>query len=328
MKLSRRAQTFVTLSLLLVASFAGCSTPTNTNTASITTTTNTAATPAPQQLTEGARPQRIADMAAQRGAEEEAKPVLKIVQPSDGSTIDGSTVRVRLDLSGDLKGYKPHKDPATGMGNHIHVILDNEPYEAYYNTGEPFELRNVSEGQHTLRVFASRPWHESYKNEGSFQMVTFTVKGGGDASKPTTTNTGQVMANNNSAAANANASTTSTPEGKDYAAKANAAGVPDRSKPLLTYSRPKGEYKDADADPVMIDFWLTNAKLEGDGGEYRIRYSIDGGEPKFITKWEPLWLKGWTGGKHKVKLELVDKSGSVVANGGYNSTEREITVVK
>ncbi len=74
------------------------------------------------------------------------------------------------------------------MGNHIHVILDNQPYEAYYELGQPFELRNVSEGKHTLRVFPSRPWHESYKNDGSFQMVSFTVKGGGDASKPTTTN--------------------------------------------------------------------------------------------------------------------------------------------
>ena len=88
----------------------------------------------------------------------------------------------------------PHKDPQTGMGNHIHVILDNQPYEAYYDLDQPFELRNVAEGKHTLRVFPSRPWHESYKNEGAFQMVTFTVKGGGDPSKPTTTNTGQVMA--------------------------------------------------------------------------------------------------------------------------------------
>lgn len=333
MKLSRRAQTLCALCLLLAASLAGCSPAGsgNTNTANSTaTTTPTQATPAQQQFAETTRPQRINDMAAQRGEQEQAKPVLKIVQPADGSTINGATVRVRLDLSGDLKGYKPHKDPATGMGNHIHVILDNEPYEAYYNIGEPFELRNVSEGPHTLRVFASRPWHESYKNEGSFQMSTFTVRGGGDPSKPTTTNAGQVMANNNSAAAsNSNAAAAATtPEGKDYAAKPNAAGSPDRAKPLLTYSRPKGEYKEADADPIMIDFWLTGAKLEGDGGEYRVRYSVDGAEPKFITKWEPLWLRGWTGGKHRVKLELVDKAGGVVQNGGYNSTEREITVVK
>ena len=47
-----------------------------------------------------------------------------------------------------------------------------------------------------------------------------------------------------------------------------AANV-DPTKPLLTYSRPKGEYKGADADPIMIDFWLSNAKLKGDGGEWQ-----------------------------------------------------------
>ena len=70
------------------------------------------------------------------------------------------------------------------MGNHIHVILDNQPYEAYYNLDQEFELRNVADGEHTLRVFPSRPWHESYKNEGAFQMVKFTVKnGGGDTNQ-------------------------------------------------------------------------------------------------------------------------------------------------
>ncbi len=100
------------------------------------------------------------------------------------------------------------------------------------------------------------------------------------------------------------------------------------TKPLLTYSRPKGEYKGADAEAIMIDFWLSNAKLVGDGGEYRVRYSIDGNEAKYIDKWQPVWLTGWTDGKHKVKLELVDKNGELVDNGGYNSTEREITIVK
>ncbi len=78
----------------------------------------------------------------------------------------------------------------------------------------------------------------------------------------------------------------------------------------------------------MLDFWLSNAKLVGDGGEYRVSYSIDGSEPKFIEKWEPIWLSGWTDGKHKVTLELVDKDGKGVDNGGYNTTTREITVSK
>jgi hypothetical protein len=336
----------------LVASF-GCTAADNSNANTTATTSVTpppASSPSPLNLAVGERPQKITDQMTARGEQDEAAPALRFVEPRDGATVTGSTVQVKLTLAGELKGYKPAKDPATGMGNHIHVILDNQPYEAYYNLDEPFELRNVTEGKHTLRVFASRPWHESYKNESSFQMVAFTVKGGGDASKPTTTASGQTMADNKNAnaanannanaanannanannananAANANAAATPAREGKEM--PSSQAGEIDRAKPLLTYSRPKGDYKGADADAIMIDFWLTNAKLQGDGGQYRVRYSVNGGDQKFIDKWEPIWLTGWTAGKHTVKVELVDKDGNVVENGGYNSTSRDINVTK
>src|SRR5436190_18226713 len=182
-----------------------------------TTTTSTATPPGTQQLTQVPRPQKIEQMMKDRGEQDAAKPTLKIVSPADNATINGSKVEVKLELGGDLKGYMPHKDPATQKGNHIHVILDNEPYEAYYEIGQPFELRNLSEGKHTLRVFPSRPWHESYKDDGAFQMVEFTVKGGGDASKPTTTKDGKTMAAPaKSPAATASASATPAREGKDF----------------------------------------------------------------------------------------------------------------
>ena len=257
-------------------------------------------------------------MMASRGEQDQAAPTLKIIEPAANSTISSSTVKVKLELGGDLKGYKPHKDPETGMGNHIHVILDNQPYEAYYNLDEPFELRNVADGEHTLRVFPSRPWHESYKNLGAFQMVKFSVKNGGaDVNKPATTNSGQQMSNANAAP---------TREGKDM--QNSTAGSVDPNKPLLTYSRPKGEYKGVEADPIMIDFWFANVKLKDNGGIYRIRYTIDGGEPRYIDKWGPVWLSGWAPGKHTIKMDLVDEHDSFIDNGGYNSTTREITVVK
>lgn len=319
--------TKLSITLAALAALTGCPSPaTNTNSVppvnSNTANTNSAA-PATQNLSEVPRPQKIADQMVQRGEQDAAKPSLEIVEPKANSTVNSSTVKVQLKLSGDLKGYKPMMDMETKMGNHIHVILDNQPYEAYYNIdGSAFELRNVADGEHTLRVFPSRPWHESYKTEGAFQMVKFTVKNGGaDTTKPATTNANQQMSN-----ANSNANPAATPEGKDM--QSSTAGAVDATKPLLTYSRPKGEYKGADADAIMIDFWLANAKLKDGGGDYRVRYSVDGGEAKFLDKWEPIWLTGWTAGKHKIKLELVDKNGAVVDNGGYNSTEREITIVK
>jgi hypothetical protein len=238
---------------------------------------------------------------------ENAQPILKIISPAQGSTIEGSTVQVRLELSGDLKGYKPHKDPGTETGNHIHVILDDNPYEAYYDLSIPFELKNVTPGRHVLRVFASRPWHESYKNPGSFQIVAFSVRGPEGTTQPTTTGTGERMADNNAASSTIEV---------------------DPGKPLLTYSRPKGEYKGNEADAIMLDFWLTNAKLRGDGGEYRIRYIVDDEEPGFIDKWEPIWLSGWTEGKHTVRLELLGADQYPLKNGSFNITTREITVMK
>src|ERR1041384_5811817 len=208
------SQLLLTFLFAVVSIFAGCQV---TNDNANTTATTQATPPGAQQLSQVARPQKIEQMMKDRGAQDEAKPTLKIISPAQNATINGAKVEVKLELGGDLKGYMPHKDPATQKGNHIHVILDNQPYEAYYEvTQGPFELRNLSEGKHTLRVFPSRPWHESYKNDGAFQMVTFTVKGGGDATKPTTTNTGQTVANNNASPAST-ASPTPAHEGKDVA---------------------------------------------------------------------------------------------------------------
>ena len=280
---------------------------------------NTAPTPGPTaeppKIAQTERPQKIVEMMAQRGEQDSAEPVIKIKEPKANTVLNSSTVKVSLELAGDLKGYMPGMNEETHTGNHIHVILDNQPYEAYYDLNRPFELRNLTDGDHTLRVFPSRPWHESFKNAGAFQYVKFTVRNGGaNASEPTTAG-GQTMAN-----------AAGTPEGKDM--RPSNSDKVDFSKPLLTYSRPKGEYKGADTDAIMIDFWLSNAKLIGDGGTYQVRYSVDDGEPHFIEKWEPVWTTGWPAGKHNIKIDLVDKSGNPVENGGYNSTTREITITK
>ncbi|MBX3298557.1 MAG: hypothetical protein KF736_03715 [Acidobacteria bacterium] len=307
-----------TAGLLFLAFFiTACSGSNSANTSQLNGANANVATDRDQVLKVVERPQKIKDLMASRGEQDSAMPKLKILEPSANSVIASSTVKVKLEISGDLKGYMPGMNEETHTGNHIHVILDDQPYEAYYDIGRAFELRNVSDGEHTIRVFPSRPWHESYKNDGAFQMVKFTVKGGGaDATKPATAD-GKTMSN---------ANTSPTPEGKDM--KASTAGAVDPSKPLLTYSRPKGEYKSDDANVIMIDFWLANAKLVDDGGKYRVRYSVDGFKSNFITKWEPIWLTGWPAGKYSIKLELTDSEGNLVDNGGYNSTTREITITR
>lgn len=286
------------------------------------TSTNANSAAKPEEVTAMGRPKKIEDMMKARGEQDLAEPTLKILEPKEGATVTSSTVSVKLELGGNLKGYMPGMNEETHTGNHIHVILDNQPYEAYYNIGQPFELRNLADGLHTIRVFPSRPWHESYKNDGAFQMVSFIVKNGGaDKSKPATVNGSTV----------ADATPAPTPEGKDM--PDTKGGSVDPKKPLLTYSRPKGEYKGEDGKMVMLDYWVLNTDLTFgpprpavDPCPCKVRYAVDGKDMGTLNAWGPIWLSGLAPGKHKIKLELVDRAGKVIENGGYNSTEREITI--
>ncbi|MEZ5345915.1 MAG: hypothetical protein R2681_10215 [Pyrinomonadaceae bacterium] len=307
------------LLILTLSLFSGCETaPTsNSNSANENTANSNSASEA-ATLTVVERPESIREKMKARGEQDEALPELTVESPKENETINSSTVKIKVKIGGDLKGLKMGKDES-GAGNHVHVILDNQPYVAHYMWDEGFELRNVTDGEHTLRLFASRPWHESYKDTKAFKIIKFTVKDGkADETKPTTDANDNTMADAKSGENKA--------EGADV--EESTAGNVDFQKPLLTYSRPKGEYKGADAEAIMLDFWLLNAKLSGDGGEYNVRYTVNEGEPQLIEKWEPIWLKGWKEGKNTVKLELVDKDGKLVENGGYNSTTREITVSK
>ena len=101
----------------------------------------------------------------------------------------------------------------------------------------------------------------------------------------------------------------------------------DPAKPLLVFNLPNGKtFREGEA--VVIDFSLANAKLKGDGGEYRVRYIVDDEEMQWIDKHEELVLTGWTPGKHTIRIELVGPDGWPYRNGDYNVVTRELTVVK
>jgi len=52
----------------------------------------------------------------------------------------------------------------SGKGQHIHFILNNQPYSAHY---EPSFSKEIPDGVHHLVAFLSRSYHESVKNENS-----------------------------------------------------------------------------------------------------------------------------------------------------------------
>jgi hypothetical protein len=101
----------------------------------------------------------------------------------------------------------------------------------------------------------------------------------------------------------------------------------DPSRPLLIFNLPDGKTFREDEE-VVIDFSLANAKLKGDGGDFRVRYIVDDEEMQWIDRWEQIVLTGWIPGKHTIRLELVGPDGWPYRNGDYNVVTRELTVVK
>ncbi len=57
-------------------------------------------------------------------------------------------------------------------GQHIHFILDNQPYTALY---EPENEVELTEGYHFLLAFLSKSYHESIKHSNSFISMFFSV---------------------------------------------------------------------------------------------------------------------------------------------------------
>jgi hypothetical protein len=210
------------------------------------------------------------------------KPQVRILNPQPDEILKDNRVSVRFQVT----DFPLFKNEDWGLGPHLYVFLDNQPYQAIYNPDEPLVLANLTPGTHTLRAFASRPWHESFKNEGAFAQATFHVF-------------------------------TKTPENN-----------PDPNQPLLTYSRPQGTYG---AEPIMLDFYLTNAPLhmiaeersDDDILDWQIRCTING-QSFMLDSWQPIYLKGFKPGKNWIQLELLDENGNPFPN-PFNNTARLIT---
>jgi hypothetical protein len=101
----------------------------------------------------------------------------------------------------------------------------------------------------------------------------------------------------------------------------------DIQKPLMIFNLPNGKTF-REGEEVAIDFSLANAKLKGDGGEYRVRYIVDDEDMQWVDRWQQIALTGWIPGKHTIRLELIGPDGWPYRNGDYNVVTRELTVVK
>jgi len=210
--------------------------------------------------------------------------ILELNNPTEGSIAKSNEVA----FSYEIKNYQLAKPTTEGScaiscansdkGQHIHLILNNAPYLAKYETKFTEKLED---GNYVALSFLSRSYHESIKHFGASDLRQFTV-------------------------------------GKVPVEKM------DLTKPMMFYSRPKGEYKGKDTANVLLDFFLVNTTLSETGN--KVRATVNG-KSFLIIDWRGYVLKGLPLGETSIKLELIDSTEHVIP-GKYNVVERKITLSK
>jgi hypothetical protein len=207
---------------------------------------------------------------------EKFQPQVQILSPQPDQILPDDLVSVKLNVR-DLPLFK---SPELGLGNHLHVILDKQTYQGVSDLTQPLVFKNLAAGTHTLRVFASRPWHESFKNPGAYAQTTFhvltkTAENNPDPQQPLLT----------------------------YSRPTGTYGV----EPIML------DYYLTNA-PAHLATQGSSAQIP----DWRIRATVN--DQRFIIdRWTPIYLKGFKQGKNWVRLELIDDRGNPIPN-VYNDT--------
>ncbi len=181
---------------------------------------------------------------------------------------------------------------ATGS-SHVHLILDNKPYKPIYDTKAPVKLNDLAAGEEI--------------KEGRHVLVAFPSRANHESVK---TKDALYVA-------------------EFWVGKKGDTKDDPTKKPMLIYSRPKGDYNGDMANHVLVDFQIANVTLAE--GKEHVNVSvtgpgIDSALTSKVTKFgPPLYLDNLQNGSYTLKLELVDGSDKLI-EGPWNSTTRTIKV--
>jgi hypothetical protein len=215
---------------------------------------------------------------------EQYNPQVRITAPRAEKTFNQTDVAIKLAVE-DLPIFQ---DDRLHLGNHLNLIVDNEPFQSIYSLDEPIIIKNLTPGTHTLRIFAVNPWGESFKNEGAYAQTTFNVLTETNANRPN---------------ADLPLLTYNSPTGT-YGAE-----------PVLL------DFYLNHAD-AAIGFANSNgiAKNNPDKQKLLVKATING-TSFFIEDWQPYYLTGFEPGENWIQLELIDELGNTIEN-AFNNTAR------
>ena len=116
------------------------------------------------------------------GSPEYADAMVEITGPTEGQTLpSGDSVAFSYNVTnyelGEATPDASQKPLAnSGKGQHVHLILNNDPYHAIYQP-EGFKLA-LDDGHYVALSFLSRSYHESVKNPEAYKVVQFAVGDG------------------------------------------------------------------------------------------------------------------------------------------------------
>ena len=197
-----------------------------------------------------------AQMALLQGKGLDPGPRIELVSPREGETL--ATGRVEVKYRVENYDIGPEPDP----GQHVHVVLDNQPYLADYDPEGSKVFEDLEPGTHTLVVFLARKFHLSLKTPDAVAIATFHV-GRQDPEQVPGPDTPMLI----------------------------------YSRPKGTYT-----VDDGSAENIMCDFYLLNCTLSADGYRVRVyvdgelRHTLTTWEPLILlTNPEPgdyeVWLE-------------------------------------
>jgi hypothetical protein len=175
---------------------------------------------------------------------------------------------------------------------HVHLILDDKPYKRIDDPKVPVKLSELTGGEALA--------------DGQHILVAF--------------------------ASRANHESVKTPGSLavlEFWVGKKGERAQDPTKPMLIYSRPKGDYKAEMANHVLIDFQLANTTLAPDKNHVHVAVTgpgIDGEKTGDVAHFgTPFYLDNLQDGSYSVKLELLGADGKPLP-GPYNDVARSFVV--
>lgn len=202
----------------------------------------------------------------------------QIASPESEEVLNVDSVEAIVEAESFETGVQTDTDRAeeianSGNGQHLHLILDNEPYMANYEAGSPFNIGSLESGPHTLLAFPSRSYHESVKGEDAYDFVNFYV---GEEE-------GTFMLQEDEPAI-----IYSRPKGEYTGA--------DTERIMLDFYLHNVELSE--------DGYRAQYTISEDGNEVA---------STTLTEWAPAFVTGLESGTYNVRLQLLDEEGNVVS---------------